>query len=131
MPNRAGRLKCSECVRRGRPCVSLSWASLDKTQEELQKKIDEDERVLAEVLARLMRNKTILRQARERARQKTLCLMDEMTSTGELAEVEPDCPGASALVGLSPAVWQTLSSLDDLLPVVDDTPLVPVGNFAG
>ncbi|PSK43928.1 hypothetical protein B9Z65_7305 [Elsinoe australis] len=101
------RLRCSECVRLGRPCVNLSWASLDKTRDEYRKKVDEDEAELSRVLARLMRNKKILRQAEQRARKKMECLASEMDANNEL-EVEEDCPAADALVGLSPAVWSTL-----------------------
>jgi hypothetical protein len=57
----ASRLRCSECVRLGRPCVNLSWDSLDRTRKEYQRKVDEDEAELSVILARLMRNKKILR----------------------------------------------------------------------
>ena len=53
--------RCSECVRVGRKCVNMSWASLDRTREEYSKKVEKDEEELATVLARLMRNKKILR----------------------------------------------------------------------
>ena len=122
------RLKCSECVRRGRPCVNLSWSSLDKTRDEYRKKVEEDEVLLAEVLSRLMRNKKVLRQAEERSKQKTECLMSEMEDKGELE----DCPAADALVGLSPAIWSTMGFLNDSVGVTSSvfggTSEVPVGN---
>ncbi len=102
MPH-AGRAKCSECVRRGKPCVSLSWGSLDRTREEYKKKVEEDEEKLAEVLARLLRNKKILRQAEERAAKKAECLSSEMEESGELE----DCPAADALTSFSAALWTT------------------------
>ena len=102
-----GRMKCSECVRLGRPCVNLSWDCLDRTREECQKKIDADEEELSRVLARLMRNKKILRQANERAKRKAQCLAEEIDIAGEL-EVPEDCPAADACVALSPAVWGSL-----------------------
>lgn len=108
----ASRLRCAECVRIGRPCVNLSWESLDRTREEYQKKIDDDEELLAQVLARLMRNKKILRQADERARKKATCLSSELEESGALAEVD-NCPAADATVGLSPAVWSSLNFLDE------------------
>lgn len=108
----ASRLRCSECVRIGRPCVNLSWESLDRTREEYQKKIDVDEEELAKVLARLMRNKKILRQAEERSKKKALCLTSEMETAGELAGVD-DCPAADATVDLSPAVWSSLNFIDE------------------
>jgi hypothetical protein len=48
-------------MRLGRPCVNLSWDSLDRTRKEYQRKVDEDEAELSVILARLMRNKKILR----------------------------------------------------------------------
>lgn len=111
------RLKCSECTRLGRPCVNLSWQSLDKTREEYKKKIEDDEKLLMDVMARLMRNKKILKQAEDRAAKKLECLANEMRESGEEVDAEDplslDCPGADALVGLSPAVWSTLAALDD------------------
>ncbi|KAK3082418.1 hypothetical protein LTR53_020390, partial [Teratosphaeriaceae sp. CCFEE 6253] len=73
----------------------MSWASLDRTREEYQKKVEVDEEELAAVLARLMRDKKILRQAEDRAKQKALHLEAEMELAGEL-EVEEDCPAADA-----------------------------------
>ena len=66
----SSRLKCSECVRQGRPCVNLSWASLDRTREEYHKKVEADEEELQRILSRLLRKKKILRQAEERAKKK-------------------------------------------------------------
>lgn len=108
----SSRLKCSECVRRGKPCVGLSWSSLDKTREEYQKKVDEDEELLATVMARLLRNKKILRQAEVRAKRKAECLMEEMDNEGEL-ETSEDCPAAASGVNLSPLVWSSLGLLDE------------------
>jgi hypothetical protein len=111
------RLKCSECTRAGRACVNLSWTSLDKTREEYRKKVDDDESLLAEVLARLIKNKKILRQAEERAKHKALCLASEMRDSG--AEVDAvaedfDCPAADALVGFSPTLWTTMGMLEQV-----------------
>jgi hypothetical protein len=125
MSSSSRRLKCSECVRLQRPCVNMSWSSLDKTREEYAKKVEEDEVLLAEVLARLMRNKKILKQAEERAKRKAECLANELVESGELDEAQPgalDCPAANALVGFSPTLWSTLGALDEFggagVPVV-------------
>lgn len=122
MPSADSGLKCAACVRAGKPCVNLSWASLDKTREEYQKKVDEDEKLLAEVLARLMRNKKILKQAEERAKKKAQCLMSEMEVSGELEDDvagATDCPAADATVGISPALWTTLGMVDDFINFAD------------
>lgn len=108
------RLKCAECVKAGKPCVNLSWESLDGTRETLRREIDEHEEELAEVMAKLMRKKKILRQADERARRKMECLASEMETTGEL-DALVDCPAADATVGLSPAVWASLGQIDDFI----------------
>lgn len=114
MPN--SKLKCSECVRLGKSCVTLSWSSLDKTREEYQKKVDEDEKLLAEVISRLLRNKKILRQAEKRARDKTLCLASDLTAEGDSMDAEEvDCPAASIGMEFSPAMWGTLGLLDSVV----------------
>ena len=111
MPN--SRLKCAECTRKGKPCVNMSWESLDKTREEYKAKVDADEKLLAEVMLRLLRNKKILEQANERARNKAMCLASEMETDGEdvLAE-NINCPAASVGMEFSPAMWSTMATID-------------------
>jgi hypothetical protein len=111
-----GGLKCSECTRIGRPCVNMSWESLDRTRDEYSKKVEADEALLAEVVLRLMRNKKILKQAEERAKKKTICLSNEMREAGEEVDatgVNLDCPAASIGVAFSPTMWSTLGMIDE------------------
>jgi hypothetical protein len=110
------RLKCSECTRMGHACVNMSWVSLDKTRDEYEKKVEADEKLLAEVLARLMRNKKILQQAKDRATKKAWCLANSLRDEGEGVDAQEsfDCPAADALVGFSPMMWETLGNLDAL-----------------
>lgn len=108
------RLKCSECVRRGRPCVNLTWESLDRTRAEYEKKVEEDEALLATVISRLIRNKAILAQAKERAAKKTECLINQVEESGEnLRAEEIHCPAADAQVAFSPAMWSTLGYINE------------------
>lgn len=107
------RLKCAECVRQGKACVNLSWESLDRTRTRLRKEIDDDEEELARVMARLMRNKKILRQADDRAKRKAECLASELEAAGEPGL--EDCPAADATVGLSPAVWESLAFMESAI----------------
>lgn len=101
----AGGLKYSECTRLGRPCVNLSWESLDRTREEYTKKVEADEALLTEVVLRLMRNKKILKQAEERAKRKAICLLNEMREAGEEVDATVlDCPAASIGVAFSPTM---------------------------
>ena len=114
MPSANSRLKCSECVRVGRPCVNLSWESLDKTRAEYEKKVEDDEKLLAEVIARMLRNKKILAQAKERAAKKAECLANELDAEGEDVRAEEiSCPAADAQVAFSPAMWSTLGYIDE------------------
>jgi hypothetical protein len=107
------RLKCAECTRQGKACVNMSWESLDKTREEYQKKVDEDEQLLATVISRLLRNKKILAQAKDRARRKALCLASELEQEGEAVNAEMmDCPAAAIGMGFSPTMWSTLGLID-------------------
>jgi hypothetical protein len=101
------RLKCSKCTHLGRACINLSWTSLDKTQEEYQKKVDKDKKALAKIMARLIRNKKILQQAEERAQKKLLCLASELRNDRkEVDAVAKDfnCPAANTLVRFSPTL---------------------------
>lgn len=106
-------LKCAECTRLGKPCVDLTWGGLDKTTEEYQKRVDDDEKLLAEVILRILRNKKILKQANQRADRKALCLASDMKVEGENANAEGlNCPAASIGMALSPVLWRTLDFID-------------------
>jgi anaerobic ribonucleoside-triphosphate reductase len=114
MPDAPKRMKCAECTKAGKPCVNMSWESLDRTRAEYRKKVEDDETLLATVIARLMRNKKILKQAEERARHKALGLANEMIEAGELdlAE-EADCPAASIGICASPVTWGTMGLIEE------------------
>jgi len=115
MEDSSSRLKCSECVRAGKPCVNMSWSSLDRTREELSSKVAEDEALLATVINRLLRNKKILKEVDSKAKRKTQCLLDGSEET-DMPE-SSNCPAADALVGSSPAFWSSLAMLDDFSSV--------------
>lgn len=94
----------------------MSWPSLDKTRDDLQKKIDVDEVVLAETLGRLLRNKKLLKSAEAKAKRKAECEAFELEEIPESEEeFVVDCPAAASGVGLSPMTWQTLLSLDEMV----------------
>ena len=44
-------LKCSTCTRRGKPCVAISWDSLDRTIEKKASEIEDAEEKLRGVNA--------------------------------------------------------------------------------
>merc|ERR1712113_410927 len=119
-------LRCSECVRQGKKCVNMSWESLDKTREEYQRKVDEDEELLAVVMARLMRNKKILRQAEGRAARKAECLASEMEAEGAF-EADEGCPAAATL-GLTPLMMETLGNMDQSINFSGGTGVASSGN---
>jgi hypothetical protein len=131
MPN--SPLKCAECTRQGKPCVNMSWASLDKTREEYRAKVDADEKLLAEVISRLLRNKKILAQAEERARRKALCLASEMEADGdEVNATDLNCPAASIGVAFSPTMWATLGMIDNSVATLGVGPSVgDIASIAG
>jgi hypothetical protein len=96
----------------------LSCETLDKVRAEYEKKIEEDESQLADVLMRLLRNKKILKQAEDRADKKAECLANEMEESGETVRAEDiNCPAADALVGFLPAMWSTLDCLNSMSSV--------------
>jgi len=48
-------LKCSTCTRRGKPCVAISWDSLDRTMERKASEIEDAEEKLRGVNAEVRR----------------------------------------------------------------------------
>ena len=83
-------LKCAKCTHQGKPCVSLSWASLDTSHNNLHENLagDEVERdtlleCLSEVQARVTRKRKVLEQVEGCARKKLCCLVEEMEAEGE------------------------------------------------
>jgi preprotein translocase subunit SecA len=62
----ASYLQCSECIRLNQSCENLSLEHLEYTTREYQCKINEDEKKLAQLLARLRCNRILLQQAEKR-----------------------------------------------------------------
>jgi hypothetical protein len=83
----------------------LSWESLDKTRAEYEKKVEDDEKLLAEVIARMLRNKKILAQAKDCAAKKAECLANKLDAEGKDVRAEEiSCPAADAQVAFLPAI---------------------------
>ena len=101
--------------------------ALRKVKEQLKSMVDEDEELLATVMARLMRNKKILRQAEGRAARKAECLASEMDAEGAF-EAEENCPAAAATVGLTPLMMETLGNMDQSLSFSGGTGVATSGN---
>jgi hypothetical protein len=97
-------LKCSNCTRRGKPCVSVSWDVLDRTSEKKAAEIEDAEqrlrtvnaevrKMMAEVVRRqeeaakimesIERNRKVLKQAHQRAEAKTICMLEELQAEEE------------------------------------------------
>ena len=83
-------LKCAECTHQGKPCVSLSWASLDTSRNNLHEDLVGDEvewdtllERLSEVQACVARKRKVLEQVEGRAQKKLCCLVKEMEAEGE------------------------------------------------
>lgn len=115
-------LKCAQCARNGKQCVEMSWGSLDRTREKMKEAIAADEAKLvaaneeirkmmslvvdrqaemSKTLAAIERNRKTLERAQERAKSKTVCLLDELEEEEEHArkrkktsidDVTPEAP---------------------------------------
>jgi len=76
-------VKCATCARQGRKCVDVSWKSLDtvrtKEKEGLNKDLEEMERLIA----RISKRRKILALAEERAKRKTIYLVQELENEEE------------------------------------------------
>lgn len=75
---------------------------LNKTRKEYKKKVEDNKKELAVVILRLLQNKKILAQVKERTRRKALCLAKELASKSEKVNTKLiNYSAANALVGLS------------------------------
>ena len=84
------QLKCSECTRRGRPCVSLSWDRVEDAYKRSKIKVElleaEQSQLLDrldELRASLRTHRKILEKNSERADNQMHCLVREMEADGE------------------------------------------------
>jgi hypothetical protein len=87
---------------------------LDKTCKEYKKKVEVDKTLLAVVVTQLMRNKKILKQANNCARQKALCIANKIVESSELDTAkEIDCP--TALIGMCAllATWSVFGIIKE------------------
>ena len=97
-------LKCAKYTKAGKPCVNMSQTLLDKTCKEYKKKVEENKTLLATIIAQLLQNKKILKQANNRAQQKALCIANKIVESSNLDTAEEiDC--STTLIGIyaSPA----------------------------
>ena len=83
-------LKCAKCTHQGKPCVSLSWASLDTSCNNLHEDLVGDEvewdtllECLSEVQACVARKRKVLEQVEGHTQKKLHCLVEEMEAEGE------------------------------------------------
>ena len=84
------KLKCAECTHQGKPCVSLSWASLDTSRNNLHEDLVVNEaewdallECLSEVQASVARKRKVLEQVEGCTQKKLHCLVKEMEAEGE------------------------------------------------
>jgi hypothetical protein len=90
-------------------------------------------------MARLLRNKKIMRQADSRAKVKASHLDAELSAEDEaLAAADlADCPAASVGVTVSPTIWGTYGLIEDAMRVGESSvpsagsPSTAVGNSSG
>ncbi len=100
--------KCAECTRRGRPCVGVTWESLDRVRDKLESEILQTEEEQARLFAKLSRLRKTLRQTQDRAKQKTLCLLKEMGDDNDGDEETPQPETLSQLFDNMPNdFWQS------------------------
>lgn len=108
------RLKCAKCTKAGKLCVNMSQESLNRTRKEYRKKVKEDKLLLATVVNQLIRNKKILKQAKERARYKALRLANKIIKTRELELAkEVNYPAASIRMCTLPVTQGALSLIKE------------------
>jgi hypothetical protein len=126
-------IKCSECARRKKPCVNVSWEWLDRERSKREAAIEEDKARLeiansetrklmeeivrrqnaqSELMEKIRRDEATLRRVHNKAKEKTICLLDELEEEekeererkrkrGEPAGEVVQSPDYSALLGVS------------------------------
>jgi len=100
--------KCAECVRRGRPCVGVSWESLDRTRNKLESDLAAAEEELAQAFARVARLRKTMKHTKDKVTEKALCLARELADDNDGVSRDEDDPGPSNL--FSADFWDGLIS---------------------
>jgi len=88
--------KCAECTHQGHLCVGVTWESLDRVRNKLKSEIlqaeEEQARLLKEqsrLFVKLAHLRKMLHQTQDHAKQKTLCLLKEMSNDNNGDEETP------------------------------------------
>ena len=77
----------------------MSWASLNRTREDLFSKIAKNEAMLTIVITRLLQNKKMLKKVNAKAKRKTQCLLSRMKKSNVVES--SNCFVANALIEAS------------------------------
>ena len=112
-----GHNRCAECTHHGKPCVGILWESLDRARAKIQSDIEaaeqEQSRHLAEMnrlASKLARLRKTFRQTQDRAKQKTLCLAQELADDNDGTEDDDPQTLSQFLDQMSNDLWQSVSS---------------------
>jgi len=88
--------KCAECTHQGHSCVNVTWKSLNCVRDKLKSKIlqaeEEQARLLKEqfcLFIKLAHLRKTLRQTQDCVKQKTLCLLKEMSNDNDGVKETP------------------------------------------
>ncbi|KAG9629033.1 hypothetical protein KCU64_g17636, partial [Aureobasidium melanogenum] len=122
--------KCSECTRLGRKCTNMSFAALDTTIADCNRKMEEAMEEMSVAMAKYMRNKKIKTQAEERNKTRMLHMQHDLAANDVDVDSDGDCPAADAAVGLSPAMWNAMAFMNDAVDFSshDGTVVAPSGS---
>ena len=112
-----GHNRCAECTHHGKPCVGILWESLDRARAKIQSDIEaaeqEQSRHLAEMnrlASKLARLRKTFQQTQDRAKQKTLCLAQELADDNDGTEDDDPQTLSQFLDQMSNDLWQSVSS---------------------
>ena len=109
-PDPKSKPKCDKCTRCGRPCVGVSWESLDRTRLSLRKEISKANNDLAALSAKVVRLQRTLDQADNCASEKVDCLAAELGSDNDGTEDEAPPDLSQFVDSLSPSFWDSIAS---------------------
>ena len=112
-----GHNRCVECTCHGKPCVGILWESLDHARAKIQSDIEaaeqEQSRHLAEMnrlASKLARLRKTFQQTQDHAKQKTLCLAQELADDNDGTENDNPQMLSQFLDQMPIDAWQSVSS---------------------
>lgn len=114
--NTKSSTRCTECIRRGRECLSSSWQAPDRTRERTLSELDTSLEELSKITAKIEQLRRILRLAETRVETRRMSLHEGVYAQNEQRLQSEQRPS----IQLQPFEWDT-RSMNDFTWSYDDS----------